>query len=106
MQKDIHKSHLWKYAIQDDDCRVLMQFTGLKDKNRTEIFEGDVVRYIDKHSLMDSGIYKIGFNMGSFIIDDSPLIELFVHEDLHGWDVNIEVIGNIYNNPELLEDHD
>jgi uncharacterized phage protein (TIGR01671 family) len=72
-----------------------MQFTGLKDKNGEEIYEGDVVRdefggkqevRIERFSGggMDSGVSGFGF-----AIDDRDLDKL-------------EVIGNIYDNPELL----
>jgi uncharacterized phage protein (TIGR01671 family) len=73
---------------------VLMQSTGLKDKNGVEIFEGDIVAI--KYS--ESGYHyyeKIVFENGTFTAGD---------ED---WLYNIKyycvVCGNIYENPELLE---
>jgi len=73
-----------------------MQYTGLKDKNGKEIYEGDVVWYEDEHGLMDSGSYNIDFKLGQFCVDGFGLSELYVHEELNGWKVDIEVVGNIY----------
>lgn len=78
---------------------VLMQLTGLKDKNGKEIFEGDIVKFgsLDK-------IGTIIFYNGCFIIEDLR----FEHEnklytcDDGDPDTFVEVIGNIYENPELL----
>lgn len=70
----------------------LMQSTGLKDKNGVEIYEGDIFRFGDRN-------YVVIYNLGSFgcFEDDKyfPLGEIFYR--------NGEVIGNIYENPELLE---
>lgn len=88
----------------------LMQSTGLKDKNGKEIFEGDVVKRYRRPFLKAKWEYQIetvikekaslllGRKFGKnfwTIPFDSPFAE----------SVLLEVIGNIYENPELLEDN-
>lgn len=72
----------------------LMQFTGLKDKNGKEIFESDLVKY------RDAPIQEVVFEEGSFRYRDGNdwgLLTLVAEY--------CEVIGNIYENPELLTDN-
>ncbi len=80
----------------------VMQFTGLKDKNAKEIYEGDVVRTPDDWELygMAGGtIYQVRFSGGGFRASTDPRRgQGYWMED--GKD--FEVIGNIYENPELL----
>jgi uncharacterized phage protein (TIGR01671 family) len=65
----------------------LMQFTGLKDKNGKEIYEGDIVKYKDKLTLDE---HIIEFENGRF---GYPMADYKFYE----------VIGNIYESPELLK---
>lgn len=92
---------------------ILMQSTGLKDKNGVEIFEGDVVsRNSGMPSVVKFGkwiyeedfgykIKNIGFHLNSSYDDDDEWFQAMDYEDIRK---NYEVIGNIYENPELLED--
>ena len=74
---------------------IWMQFTGLKDKNGKEIFEGDYV-YVRWN-----GFGIVRFEYGRFYVKgkDGKTTELSTH-----WGEDCEIIGNIYENPELLEE--
>ena len=72
------------------------QYTGLKDKNGTKIFEGDIGRRRDDIFLIDWSEEKAAFVM----IFHDYICEILYLEEL--WD-DAEVIGNIHDNPELLE---
>lgn len=73
----------------------LMQYTGIKDKNGKEIYEGDIVK-------SPCGIRKVIFVDGGFCLDTGDFAtDLYRMIDSKG--NHLEVIGNIYENPELLE---
>lgn len=74
----------------------LMQYTGFKDKNGREIYEGDIIRiYNDEINEEDSWIDEVSYHMGGFFSGDEDLLG-----NVH---FRAKVIGNIYENPELLE---
>lgn len=66
----------------------LMQFTGLHDKNGKEIFEGDILDFENGY------ISEIHFSNACFLLNDGMHRENLSHG---------KIIGNIYQNPELLE---
>ncbi len=85
---------------------VLMQYTGLKDKNGKEIYEGDIITSPEcKHP------YQVIYCYGSFDINWPKCCKHCAKGDAsHGslyemlaFDEGTEVIGNIYENPELLQ---
>ena len=83
----------------------LMQYTGVKDKNGKEIYEGDIVLIkLDETSTWHKTV--VGFKKGAFIaslIDGEDYIYIFNR----GFDNNdFEVIGNIYENKKLLEENE
>ena len=67
----------------------LMQFTGLYDKNGKEIYEGDIVE-------TPFGIGRVFDRLGCWFVETQKELGYFASCDL-------EVIGNLYENPELLE---
>ena len=86
------------------DNFVTQQYTGLTDKNGKEIYEGDIVQY-NQNSSYDNMDFiakwsddKLGFifqsNSGEQLVNQTPHLNRFKH---------LEVVGNIFENPELLK---
>ena len=76
-------------SISGEDF-LLMQYTGLLDKNGKEIYEGDILEFYDGDR-KDEVVFEQGFFR--YKDDCTPIFQ-----------VECEVIGNIYENPELLTD--
>ena len=69
---------------------ILMEFTGLHDKNGKEIYEGDILLFADGSKS------EVFFDEGSFTVEDSESMSMT------GYGLS-EIIGNIHENAELLK---
>lgn len=83
-----------QFYLFEDENFVFMQYTGLKDKNGKEVYEGDVTQWKTKTGeLIQREIYWINaecrFAIGEFLLTEAGAN-------------NCEIIGNIYQSPELL----
>ncbi len=90
---EIGGSYLEELFYNDDV--VVMQYTGLKDRNGKEIYEGDIVR----QTLPATGTIstaEIIYSRGRFCLDNGTIPDDLIPEAC-------EVIGNIYENPELIK---
>ncbi len=97
-----HKDIDFNFLFDGDDHNDfnLMQYTGLKDKNGKEIYEGDVVAEENKDS--EDNIYVCEFdNTDAKFIFCSPLDGEALEENNFASD--LKIIGNIYSSPELLK---
>ena len=84
---------------------ILMQSTGLHDKNGKEIFEGDIIKngeaVVDVKNHPTLGFYTTPNGVERFFGDNTSIRDF--NNDVEDFSDVTEIIGNIYENPELLE---
>lgn len=80
----------------------VMQYTGLKDKDGAEIYEGDIIKNASGEDFDIISI--IEFSKGTFCLKEKGNQQYdYIENPLYEWNCECEVIGNIYENKELLE---
>ena len=86
---------------ESDDDVELMQYTGVKDKNGKEIYEGDILFFRDENMK-----YVVVWQDAAFIIKS---IEIRKYSEKMCWlddtEICCEIVGNIYENKKLLEEN-
>lgn len=121
------KSKCCDYGFFSVKPETIGQYTGLTDNNGTKIFEGDIVKFNKQvgYIVYEYGSFGVGIEEGinyrrlekftnenldnefegTFNDNFIPLFEIYYNlNNVDDYIEEIEVIGNIYDNPELLED--
>lgn len=111
MDQETHAMYTIITNEEQDEDVVFMQYAGLKDKNGVEIYEGDICRVSDEEPYSNELFYA---DYDWSLIGEVSMIDcaLFVHSNdglsiplynIRSGSIEVEVVGNVYQNPELLE---
>lgn len=85
------------------DLKTIGQYTGLTDKNGIKIFEGDIVEFLYDDLMICGKVFYSESETAFVVYYELSNQRLFIHSKTLGHCDSVKVIGNIYDNPELLE---
>jgi uncharacterized phage protein (TIGR01671 family) len=98
---EVNAAGLTKLVVMREiDADTIGQFTGMYDKNNNRIFEGDIVILFDEKCVVKTSEMRASF--GLYKISNNMFYEM-IHKNDQKW---LEVIGNIYDNKDLLDEVD
>ncbi len=93
----------WTFSLAMYEGDKLMQYTGLKDKHGKEIYEGDVIKHDYYYDYGQSGEYKSFTKCVTWDDIYCGFKPMYATGEYSLPRNSIEVVGNIYENPELLD---
>jgi uncharacterized phage protein (TIGR01671 family) len=103
-----HASSILRFAEMNPDAYIVEQFTGLKDKNGKDIYEGDILAWHSNIYRKHDWVGLVLYRGAGFAVQESDKsysspewLDCACRKDAN----IIEVIGNIHENPELLEEN-